>query len=289
MERSLCWLIVGKQEEPKVVLETLEMCLWMQQKYLQYCGEIGDIHHHTTEVLFCHPAITVPIFADRNAQVQIRSGWQDIARLRSTYPFFTIVGFPEHLAMPPLKQAISSAYAHIDQNEYEVTLLVSDNGCKTSLADLPIRLLHECVQHFYNEPELWLIVPEYREFAFVRRIAFRHIFDHAGYWTCRLAETKPPSLRELFRPRYAYVLNPKESSDVLNRKLDTLLFKLQEERMAGSEKIDFKKVDFLQIGPAVFELKLKSYDEYTFQDMIWMMYLEANIEGAGIKIIPQNW
>jgi hypothetical protein len=174
-------------------------------------------------------------------------------------------------------------------SDSEVLFVISDNGGKTSLGDFPIRLIKETVDCFYSESDLWLVIPEDRNFAFIRRSAAWSLLGGMScHWHVRVNTQR--GLRGCLArlTKRAYFLSPIESPDALQRKMRALYFNMEQQRFSR-DRPDFDKTDYVCLGSTLFEFTLAHPDEFSFVDVIWALYFQANLQGAGVRLITQNW
>src|SRR5207302_2265005 len=122
--------------------------------------------------------------------------------------------------------------------QYEVTVVVGDDGAATSIGDFPVAQLYEYVEAFYLNPLLCLVVLEDRTWALVRSKAFGEVMDSVGLWTCRVARAETSHsgrvlsrFGRFFRASRGYSLDTRKAPSLLLEECDALLFMLQNERV----------------------------------------------------------
>src|SRR4051812_29766022 len=104
---------------------------------------------------------SAPILAEiiiRKSQLRIQPGWEAVIDYRAANPFVTIVAFREPSLRFPVKEAIGLTYVLHIAEQYEVTVVVGDDGAATSIGDFPVAQLYEYVEAFYLNPLLCLVV-----------------------------------------------------------------------------------------------------------------------------------
>jgi hypothetical protein len=84
-----------------------------------------------------------------------------------------------------------------------------------------------------------------------------------------------------------HVLDPSWKGPTGAEKLDSLLFKLDADRAKRGDY--FSKSEVVHLGRTSLDIKMVRIQEYTFVDMVWMMYLEAATSTGRVMVIEQRW
>lgn len=269
MNRSLCLLIMGTTQSSSVLIETAKLCSTIRNEH----PHVGDGQSRDARILLLHPAITT----DANDKVAASTEWAELLKFCAKN-LIGIKAIPEGqlLSISPA-QTIGFVIPHIAE---DVILLMAGDAFKSSISKAPAFDIWQCVEAFYRQQSLWIVVAKNRDFAFIRTAALRSLVAFASS-SCAARRSGLLSvlwsLLRVQRPRL-WSLNESAGAFSLDR-----FNAIYQELVAETHP----RPHFVRAPSGLYAIQVKATEEYTCTDMVGMMELEASLGGGVTKTLPR--
>jgi hypothetical protein len=276
------------------MLAMLALCEQKLNDYLAMAWAQRPEGSYDGQIFFCDCSLGIPAPEPDGESESVREPpnreaaecIQDWCRQRLCV---TYVPFEWPVIDYPRKQGISFALA-AGAWKYHVLILLDVEASKRAIESMPLRLLLQYLQDFFETEGLSLVLPSDGTFAIFRGGKASPVLGCPDFWTCRRAA--PPrgilswALKGLgLRGPRPLIFDPGPPQAGL--RFHAKLRKMWEWWARSDREIPCRaRAYFLDATKTTpIEIRWITPDQFTFSDMVWAMYPEARATHEGTRVV----